>query len=168
VLDLAKAMKPGWTPSPVKQTGGYDDRGYPGLKRGEFEKGKKQYLKNWPVVVHGGVDDEDAQGKKTFEFVKKELKRGQDVEFLINWTGSGSHWVTVVGFIDAGKRNQLVVHDPLRADGNHYWEIDDDGVLSSPVGTANRAVAESIPEPSTVALLCVGLTLSALRRRYRS
>jgi hypothetical protein len=120
--------------------------------------------------VHGGVDNPKAQGKDTFEFVKKELKRGQDVEFLINWPGGDMHWVTVVGFIDAGPRNMLVVHDPLKANGNNYWEIDDFGKLSSPVGTANRAVAESIPEPSTLSMLALGFASLGFigRRRNRN
>lgn len=158
ILELARVMKPGWSPSAVKQTEGYDDRGYPGLDRGELEAGKKKYIKDkgLPIEVHGGVDDLKAQGADTFDWVKKELKRGQDVEFLID-KGDVMHWVTVVGFIDAGARNMLVVHDPLLANGNHYWEIDDVGKLSSPVGTANRAVAESIPEPGTLILLFSGI-----------
>jgi hypothetical protein len=168
VLDLAKVMKPGWTPNPVVN----NDRGYPGLGRGELEAGKKKYMKDnkLPITVHGGVDDTKAQGKDTFEFVKKELLRGQDVEFLINWPGpgGGAHWVTAVGFIDAGLRNMLVVHDPLRGDGNHYWEIDDMGNLSSPVGTANRAVAESIPEPPIWVLLAIGsLSFIIVGRNFR-
>ncbi|MGA1841970.1 MAG: PEP-CTERM sorting domain-containing protein [bacterium] len=156
ILDLAKIMKPGWNPAPVVN----NNRGYPGLLRGELEAGKKKYMieKKLPITVHGGVDDPNAQGQNTFEFVKKELKRGQDVEFLIAWPGDGYHWVTVVGFIDAGPRNMLIVHDPLKANGNNYWEIDDFGRLSSPVGTANRAVAESYaPEPSSFILLILGL-----------
>jgi hypothetical protein len=71
------------------------------------------------------------------------------------------HWVTVDGYIDTGTNNEtLVVHDPLYANGNNCWTIDANGSFSTPVGTAACAVAESIPEPETTALL--GLALRSL------
>jgi len=170
-LELAKAMKPGWVPSELVGK----NRGYPGLDRGEFEAGKKKFMKDkgLPVRVHGGVDTVDAQEAKAFDFTKKELKRGQDVEFLINWPGGGAHWVTVVGYIDNGKdQKTLIVHDPDHAKaGNHYWKLKDDGTFTAPRGTANRAVAESpVPEPSTWFLFLSGtalLGLARLRKQHR-
>lgn len=156
--DGSTGLPNNWNPeSPIVN----GDRGYPGLDRGAFEAGLKDILKATmlPVVEEGGVNDPKAQGASTFDFVKKELKKGQDVEFLITWPRGNSHWVTVTGYIDAGKDNKtLIVHDPGVANGNNYWKIKDDGSLTAPIGTANRAVAESVvPEPSLLALLCTAL-----------
>lgn len=156
--DGSTGLPNNWNPeSPIVN----GDRGYPGLDRGSFEAGLDDIIKATmiPVVVEGGVKDPKAQGASTFDFVKKELKKGQDVEFLITWPRGNSHWVTVTGYIDAGKDNKtLIVHDPGVANGNNYWKIKDDGSLTAPIGTANRAVAESVvPEPSLLALLCTAL-----------
>lgn len=174
VLMLAQTMKPGFAPDnslPDKQ--GYSDRGYAGLARGELETGKLKFISDngLPLVVEGGSTDANAQGANTFGFVKNELSKGQDVEFLIQWPNDGYHWVTVVGQIDAGKDNKtLIVHDPLFGNGNHYWRMKDDGTLTSPVGIASRAVAESmVPEPSAWLLIIFGFgALGGVLRRSRT
>ena len=174
VLQLAQAMKPGFVPDntlPDRQ--GYKDRGYAGLNGDDLKTGKEAYIKDkkLPLIVEGGNADPNASGAKTFDFVKKELRKGQDVEFLIAWPNDGYHWVTVVGDIDAGRDNKtLIVHDPLLANGNHYWRIKDDGTLTSPVGAAAWAVAESVvPEPSTWIVLVLGFgAMGASLRRRRS
>jgi hypothetical protein len=162
---LAVAMEkhnPGggaWDPNtPVHD----NSRDYPGLQRGSLEAGKIDFIRDYglPVVVEGGVFDLNAQGASAFGFVKKELEKGQDVEFLIQWPdGGGFHWVTAVGFIDAGTdMKTLIVHDPLKGDGNNYWKLKDDGTFITPNGIASRAVAESpIPEPATLPLFGIGV-----------
>lgn len=160
VLALAKIMKPaGFTPDnslPAKN--GYANRGYPGLDGNQLKDGATAYLNTLGIrfVTEGGNADAAAKGANTFAFVEAQLRKGEDVEFLIKWPGqnTGYHWVTVTGFIDAGVNNKtLIVHDPLAANGNHYWKIRDDGTLTAPVGAAAWAVAQSIPEPDTLALL---------------
>ena len=163
---LAKAMSPDWNETPVQN----GNRGYDGLNGNELVNGKKQYFKDkgLPLVTHGGNTDPKAKGASAFQFVKDELKKGQDVEFLINWTGSGSHWVTVVGFIDAGiDMKTLIVHDPLpNFSGNQYWTLKDDGTFKNKQGTAFWAVAESVPEPSAILLLLVGVSALVMTRGF--
>ena len=164
---LAKAMKPTWDDTtPIEN----NNRGYPGLDGNELLDGKTKFIADTmlPITVHGGNTDKKASGAAAFGFVKRELRRGQDVEFLIDWPGPGSHWVTVVGFIDAGKdKKTLVVHDPDdKRTGNAYWKLKDDGTFTQPAGTAMWAVAESpAPEPGLLALFA--LTAIALRSRLR-
>ena len=163
---LAKAMNPAWDENtPVNG----NSRGYPGLSGNQLEEGKKKFIADTklPLTVHGGKTDPNAVGAKAFDFVKKELKRGQDVEFLIFWEGGGGHWVTVVGYSDGGKdMKTLIVHDPDAKAGNHYWKLKDDGTFTAPKGTAGTAIAESpVPEPHTFALVLVVLAGLAVRRR---
>ena len=165
VLQLAQAMVPGYQPNytlpnvTLKDGSVYQNQGYPGLNDNQLVTGKQTFItaKNLPLVVEGGNNDPNASGANTFTFIQNELNKGQDVEFLIAWPNDGYHWVTVDGYINAGVNNKtLIVHDPLLANGNNYWQINDNGVLSSPVGTAAWAVAESIPEPASIALLASG------------
>lgn len=164
VTEIAQAMRPNWDSSTT----------YPGLDRGELERGKKKLFEKWgwTVSVHGGIYDTAAQGASTLSFVEKELKKGQDVEFLIDWNEPGMHWVTVTGYIDGGSGNQTIIfHDPLQANGNHYWSYKNGDIYAGgkKIGTANRAVAESIvPEPATASLLAAGLAVLLFSRTRQS
>lgn len=158
---LAKAIKPGWDDTQSVVNG---NRCYSAVTSTDIIAGKKKFAKDnmLPLEMHGGWNDPNAKGAKTFDFIKKELKKGQDVELSVLWDGGGAHWVTVVGYIDAGQdKKTLVVHDPDdKSDGNVYWKLKDDGAFTSFGGSTQVAVAESpIPEPSTLLLVAVGGTV---------
>jgi hypothetical protein len=92
--------------------------------------------------------DPNAVGGKAFDFIKKELDDGEDVEFLIDWPGGGSHWVTAVGYGINGDRLVLEVKDPDDGKtGAVDWELKRDGTFVNPKGTMNRAVSESYAAP---------------------
>lgn len=141
---MAQAMSPDWVEIPVQD----NNRGYDGLNDNELHNGKEKFIKDkkLPISVKGGNKVADAKGKQMFDFIKSELKAGEDVEFLLDWSAPGSHWVTAVGYIDdPNGSNTLVVHDPVSAKGgNHYWKLDDEGNFSDPNGTALWAVSESV------------------------
>ncbi len=136
------------------RAGASTDPNFRGLTRGEMEAGKKAFAEDndLPIEVHGGVDDENAQGAKMFDFIKEELANGQDIEMLINWPEGGAHWVTVIDISFDGDKVTVTVIDPADATGTSEkphatkWCADRDGNFTAPKGTANRAVAES-PKP---------------------
>ena len=148
-----------------------NDRGYQGLWDDALKKGKTQWFKDKGIMMetHGGENDPDANGAKAFNFIKSEMKDGEDVEMLIQWDSDGFHWVTVTGWIDAGVDNKtVIVHDPLRGNGNNYWKLKDDGTF---VGVDDAkiawAVSESVPEPASLTLLATGLAVGAAALRKR-
>ena len=85
----------------------------------EFLTGKLKYIKNKNLPIEVKFQDDElgdkdfktadgtAKGKgktPTFEFIKKELEDGEDVElgFTRDPPARGGHWVTVTGAIDIG------------------------------------------------------------------
>ena len=106
-----------------------------------------KYIKarNLPLYVKGGNTDPNAQCGKAFDFIKSELLKGEDVEFLIDKPTPGSHWVTVVGYGVNGDRLFIYVNDPDddKEPGTAIWELDKNGVFKSNKGTAMWAVSES-------------------------
>jgi len=141
--DLIKAL--------MKAMTGSDTRPFGGLSGNQLYDGKKKYIKDntLPLVIRGGNTDVGAKGGKAFDFIKSELKKGEDVEFLIWWPGGGGHWVTVVGYAVKGNRLFLSVHDPDdKKTGIAVWELDKNGNFKSPKGSAGWAVSESYPCPT--------------------
>jgi hypothetical protein len=138
----------------MKAMTGSDERPFPGLSGDQLHDGKKKYAeeKGLPITVKGGLNDPNASGAKAFDFIKKEIDDGEDVEFLIGWpTGNGSHWVTVVGYKVNGDRLFLTVNDPDDGKtGSVTWELKRDGEFIKPKGIMLWAVSESpIEEPTT-------------------
>jgi hypothetical protein len=162
---LAKAINPAWDDTqPIVDR----DRGYTAVTSTQMIAGKKKFAADTglKLKIHGGWDDADAKGANTFGFIKSELKRKQDVELSVTWTGGGAHWVTVVGYVDAGPdKKTLIVHDPDdKKTGNVYWKLKDDGSFTSIQAKTQVAVAESVPEPGAFLLMLVGAGMLAGRR----
>ena len=158
----------------MKAMRGSDARPFPGLNDNQLYEGKKKYIegKGLPLVVKGGMKDPEASGGKAFDFIVRELKAGEDVEFLIKWPPDSTikgHWVTVVGYGVNGDRLFLYVHDPdYKKTGVAIWELDKQGNFKSPKGTSWVAVSESVPEPATMYLVGTAiLSAPILRRRVR-
>lgn len=140
---------------------GSNARPFGGLRGNQLYDGKKKYIqeKKLPLVVEGGQNDPNASGAKAFEFMKNELKKGQDVELLVKWPGPGAHWVTVTGFSHTpGGRAFVYVHDPDdKMSGQATWELEVNGsgeitgkIKSPKEATIMWAVAESPATPIIV------------------
>lgn len=162
----------------MKEMTGSDARPFPGLNNNQLYDGKLNYSKNknLSLVVKGGNADLNATGGKAFDFIKSELLKGEDVEFLIKWPGkdTGSHWVTVVGYAVKGERLFIYVNDPDdKKTGTAIWELDKKGDFKSPKGTAMWAVSESHQKkvPTTNPVLTAGVLGIAvvlfLRRKHK-
>ncbi|MBI5504767.1 MAG: hypothetical protein HY899_08180 [Deltaproteobacteria bacterium] len=136
----------------MKAMTGSDARPFGGLSGNQLYDGKKQYIKDkkLPLVVKGGNADASASGGKAYDFIKKELDAGEDVEFLIGWPGGGSHWVTAIGYSANGDRLFLEVNDPDDGKtGAVEWELERDGDFVNPKGSMMWAVSESPLDPRT-------------------
>ncbi len=144
ILDLMKAMT------------GSNARPFGGIQENQLFTGKEQYIQNksLPLSVEGGKLDTNARGAKTYDFMVKQLTKGQDVELLILWPGGGGHCVTVTGYAIALGRAFVFVHDPDdKKTAKVVWEfaVDGTGRVTGDI-TAPRAckaawaVAES-PSP---------------------
>ncbi len=144
ILDLMKAMT------------GSNTRPFGGIQGNQLFTGKTQYIqdKPLPLSVEGGMLDTNARGAKTYDFMVKQLAKGQDVELLILWPGGGGHCVTVTGYAIALGRAFVFVHDPDdKKTAKVVWEftVDSLGRITGNI-TAPRAckaawaVAES-PRP---------------------
>jgi len=113
--DLKHEMEPTWT------TGDY-----PGISPANFAPGKAKVLKdhklnNTVATTSGGQMD----GTGTFEWIKKQIEAGADVELRIQYPGDGGHWVTVAGWYDDGTTQRIFVKDPLTGgDKIDTYEID--------------------------------------------
>ncbi|MCL6474327.1 MAG: PEP-CTERM sorting domain-containing protein [Firmicutes bacterium] len=152
-----------------------------GIQPGDFKPGKEKVVKDlkldkWIVTKAGGQFD----GTNTFDFVKKEIEAGEDVELRIQYkdalgNNAGGHWVTVAGWFDDGTKKKLFFKDPLTG-GDTIDEYVLDGTRIKNYKYGDRAyisfaVSQSvIPEPGTMALFGIGVLapgLAALRRRRR-
>ncbi|MEQ9460717.1 MAG: hypothetical protein RIG82_07185 [Phycisphaeraceae bacterium] len=147
---------------------GNKTRPFAGLTGDQLYDGKKKYIKDkdLPLIVKGGNASAAASGASMFDFIKKELKEGEDVEFLIGWTGSGAHWVTAIGYGINGDRLFITVNDPDDGKtGMAIWELDKTGTFKAPKGTALWAVSESyVPAPGAATSLILFAWI-ALRRK---
>lgn len=150
-----------------------------GIEPGDFEPGKKKVIEDLKldkliVTKKGGQFD----GTGTFDFVKKEIEAGEDVELRIQYkdkTGKnlGGHWVTAVGWFDSGAKKKLYFKDPLTGgDTIDEYELDGTRIKNYKYGDfayISFAVSQSvIPEPGTMALFGIGVlapALAAWRRR---
>jgi hypothetical protein len=107
-----------------------------------------------------------------------ELARGQDVELGVAWA-SGGHMVDVVGGLQVDSEIGIWFNDPddNRTQTDFSWltpginQPFGGGELLDGFGDGNRIniiVAESTPEPSTLALCLVALvSLGLIRKRLR-
>ena len=130
----------------MKAMTGSDARPFPGLEGNQLFDGKAKYIrgKGLPLVVKGGNTDPKAKGGQAFDFIARELDAGEDVEFLIDWPGPGSHWVTAIGYAVNGNRLFLEVNDPDDGKtGAAEWELRRDGTFVNPKGAVLWAVSES-------------------------
>lgn len=150
-----------------------------GISPGDFEPGKKKVIEDLKldkliVTKKGGQFD----GTGTFDFVKKEIEAGEDVELRIQYkkadgSPDGGHWVTAVGWFDDGTKKKLYFKDPLTG-GDTIDEYELVGTQMKNYKYGDRAyisfaVSQSvIPEPGTMALFGIGVlapALAAWRRR---
>lgn len=150
-----------------------------GISPGDFKPGKEKVIKDLNldgliVTKSGGQFD----GTNTFDFVKKEIEAGKDVELRIQYknadgTNDGGHWVTAVGWFDDGAKKKLFFKDPLTG-GNTIDEYELDGTRIKNYKYGARAyvsfaVSQSvIPEPGTMAMFGIGVlapAVAALRRK---
>lgn len=150
-----------------------------GIQPGNFEPGKKKVVEDLKldhliVTKKGGQFD----GTDTFDFVKREIEAGEDVELRIQYkkedgSPDGGHWVTAVGWFDNGTKKKLYFKDPLTGgDTIDEYELDGTRIKNYKYGDRafiSFAVSQSvIPEPSTMALFGLGViapALAAWRRR---
>ncbi len=152
-----------------------------GIQPGDFKPGKEKVIKDLKldkiiVTKTGG----QFNGTNTFDFVKKEIETGEDVELRIQYKNAlgqnaGGHWVTVAGWFDDGTKKKLFFKDPLTG-GDTIDEYVLDGTRIKNYKYGERAyisfaVSQSvIPEPGTMALFGIGVLapgLAALRGRRR-
>jgi len=101
---LKQAMNPDWE----------DGTTYPGVFASMIEPGKKAVISALmlPLTVESGGSTD---GTGTFDFVKKQMDKGQDVELRLRGPdpdGPG-HIVTVAGYMDDGKKQTIFLKDPL-------------------------------------------------------
>lgn len=134
----------------MKAMTGSDARPFCGLTGNQLFDGKKKYIddkkRKLPLIVKGGNTDPNAKGGKAFDFIARELDAGEDVEFLIDWPGPGSHWVTAIGYAIYDNRLFLLVYDPDDGKtGAVTWELKRDGTFVNPKGRMLWAVSESSP-----------------------
>lgn len=150
-----------------------------GISPGNFEPGKKKVIDDLKldkliVTKKGGQFD----GTNTFDFVKKEIEAGEDVELRIQYkkadgSNDGGHWVTATGWFDNGSKKKLYFKDPLTGgDTVDEYELDGTRIKNYKYGDRayiSFAVSQSVvPEPGTMALFGIGVlapALAAWRRR---
>jgi PEP-CTERM motif len=103
-------------------------------------------------------------GPLTVDWLVQQMKAGQDVELM-----TPRHWVVLEGIISWGDfafleyRDDPYQHGPATTPqelanlGNrHVWSYLFDGMTGINGGVLSAAVAESVPEPSTWAMMLIG------------
>lgn len=173
------------------------------ISNNQFITGKLHYLANANIkglkIKHRGGDGAIGtgdvtssgltsvfQGGVTANWIISELKKGEDVEMNIRWTGGGGHWVDLIGggyilgvpwvafehdFNQGfdGANNKTAINGgtglfdggygfsflPTDVNGNVMFRNWVDGSTAK----VNFLVSESIPEPSTIILIVLGLIL---------
>ncbi|MBN1597971.1 MAG: hypothetical protein JW894_06730 [Bacteroidales bacterium] len=119
-----------------------------------------------PDTTYGHQADNmsDSIGKQTpptWEFLKQEVEKGEDVEIMFGWydhgaTRHGGHWVTVSGFVQSGDVKGIFIKDDAEQGDsagiqNHYhqWETDENwSRLAGYDGPNNYCWVESIVSES--------------------
>lgn len=143
-----------------------------GVHPNNFAPGKAQVIKDLNldrliISKNGG----QSNGMGTFDFIKKELKAGEDVELIIRHP-IGAHVVTVVGYFEQGDKRKLFFKDPLTGgDTIDEYELSGTRIRKYKYhkdAFLSFAVSQSvIPEPGTMVLFGIGVlapVISALRR----
>ena len=133
-----------------------------------FFAGKNKFVNenNLRIVTH--VIDGGPGGRPSVANILKELKKGQDVEFRVDWKDGGAHRITVVGLIDLGVFGAgFWFNDPDDGKTQTNWSwLDknaDDTLTVRSYGALNGGntiklgVAESVPEPGSLALVFLAL-----------
>ncbi|MGC8784617.1 MAG: hypothetical protein ACP5RN_09570 [Armatimonadota bacterium] len=128
-----------------------------GIAPEDFEPGKKQVIKDLNldsliITKSGGQFD----GINTFDFVKQEIERGEDVELRIQYkdaagNNDGGHWVTVAGWFDDGTKKKLFFKDPLTGgDTVDEYELDGTRIKNYKYGgNAYISFAVAVGNPRT-------------------
>ena len=147
-----------------------------------FLGGKNRFVSEHmlPIVTHrvlGGPI-----GTPSLANIMAEMAKGQDVELLIRWgtnASRGSHMVTLVSVFDLGQFGAGIgFNDPADGADQTVWswlDTTSGGFLrvrsygaDNPGNIIRFGIAESVPEPGSLALVLAGLALLLLARPRRS
>jgi hypothetical protein len=147
-----------------------------GTTGADFKIGKDKFVqeKKLPIETHVILGDNNSV-TPTLSNILKEMKKGQDVEIILD-TGNYLHMVTLVGIFNLGSFGAgIVFNDP--DDGNDQTQaawLDSNGIFKNGTyaeSTLKFAIAESvIPEPSlTFGLMTIGFLgiCSAINKKKR-
>lgn len=113
---------------------------------------------------HSAENKGDSVGKKwppTWEFLKSEIKKGEDVELLFGWYDSeanrhGGHWVVLCGFFDSDAMKGIYIKDDVKQSDStsmreafvEWKQVDEWGKLVGFEGPNNRCWVESVVSES--------------------
>ncbi len=133
-----------------------------------FFDGKEKFVaeNNLRIVTH--VIGGGPGGRPGVANILEELKKGQDVELRVDWKDGGAHRITVVGLVDLGILGAgFWFNDPddNQTQTNWSWlDTNPDGTLTvrsygatNGGNTVKLGVAESVPEPGSLALVFLGM-----------
>ena len=89
------------------------DNSDPGINAGDFQPGAQKFTDDHKLpLTTESIGSKNGDGTGVFDWIKKQIEAGQDVEVRLQPTWKGGHWVTVSGWGDDGKTQTLFVTDP--------------------------------------------------------
>lgn len=113
---------------------------------------------------HFAENKSDSVGKQvppTWEFLKSEIKKGEDVEVLFGWydhdaNRHGGHWVVLSGFFDSEAMKGIYIKDDVKQSDStsmreafvEWNQVDEWGRLEGFNGPNNRCWVESVVSES--------------------
>lgn len=102
-------------------------------------------------LVNEKVEDVREQGASTlFPKIVQALKEKKDVELIMKKRSSatgkdqGGHAVTVVGAYTKGKKQYIVIHDPLTPNGNDTYEVGRNGEVKGYNGIGGKVYVDHL------------------------